>query len=103
MTRALIVDDEAPARSELRFMLEGMKGMEVVGAASHTISQGKVVYADGELDVERGAGQYIEKPPFAAKMSGKGSPLMRATWMSPVETSSVETQEGFASSSVPVL
>jgi len=42
------------------------EGMDVVGTASHTISQGKVVYADGELDVERGAGQYIEKPPFAA-------------------------------------
>ena len=40
--------------------------MEVVGIPSHTISQGNVVYADGELSVERGAGQYIEKPPFAA-------------------------------------
>jgi len=42
------------------------EGMEVTGCASHTISQGKVVYADGELDVERGAGNYIEKPPYAA-------------------------------------
>ena len=42
------------------------EGMEVVGGASHTLSQGKVVYANGELDVERGAGNYIEKPPFAA-------------------------------------
>lgn len=42
------------------------EGMEVVGIPSHTISHGKVVYANGELNVERGAGQYIEKPPFAA-------------------------------------
>ena len=40
--------------------------MEVKGCASHTLSHGKVVYADGELDVERGAGNYVEKPPFAA-------------------------------------
>ena len=32
---------------------------------SHTISQGKVVYADGELNVERGAGRYVDRPAFA--------------------------------------
>jgi dihydropyrimidinase len=32
------------------------EGMEVTGCASHTISRGKVVYANGELNVERGAG-----------------------------------------------
>ena len=42
------------------------EGMEVTGIPSHTISQGKVVYAQGELNVERGAGRYVEKPPFAA-------------------------------------
>jgi len=42
------------------------EGMEVRGCASHTLSQGKIVYANGELDVERGAGNYIEKPAFAA-------------------------------------
>ena len=41
------------------------EGMTVKGCASHTISQGKVVYADGKLDVERGAGRYVERPPFA--------------------------------------
>ena len=41
------------------------EGMEVRGCASHTISQGKVVWADGELDVERGAGRYVDRPPFA--------------------------------------
>ncbi|MEE4217784.1 MAG: dihydropyrimidinase [Xanthomonadales bacterium] len=42
------------------------EGMQVKGCASHTISQGRVVYSDGKLDVARGAGRYIEKPPFAA-------------------------------------
>jgi len=42
------------------------EGMTVEGCASHTLSQGKAVYSDGKLDVERGAGRYIEKPPFAS-------------------------------------
>ena len=41
------------------------EGMTVQGCASHTISRGKVVYADGQLDVERGAGRYVDRPPFA--------------------------------------
>ncbi len=41
------------------------EGMTVKGCASNTISQGKVVYANGELDVERGAGRYIDRPVFA--------------------------------------
>ena len=41
------------------------EGMTITGCPSHTISRGKVVYADGKLDVERGAGQYVERPPFA--------------------------------------
>ena len=40
--------------------------MTVIGCASHTISQGKVVFADGELNVERGAGRYIDRPPYAS-------------------------------------
>lgn len=42
------------------------EGMTVTGCASHTISQGKVVYANGELQVTRGAGRYINRPPFAS-------------------------------------
>jgi dihydropyrimidinase len=42
------------------------EGMTVQGCASHTLSQGKVVYADGKLDVERGAGRYVSRPPFAS-------------------------------------
>jgi len=41
------------------------EGMTVKGCASHTLSQGKVVYADGKLDVERGAGCYVNRPAFA--------------------------------------
>ena len=41
------------------------EGMEVKGGASHTISQGNVVWADGKLNVERGAGRYVDRPPFA--------------------------------------
>ena len=41
------------------------EGMDVKGCASHTISQGKVVWADGQLNVERGAGRYVDRPPFA--------------------------------------
>jgi dihydropyrimidinase len=41
------------------------EGMTVKGCASHTISAGKVVYADGDLRVERGAGHYVNRPPFA--------------------------------------
>ena len=41
------------------------EGMTVTGCASHTLSRGKIVYANGELDVERGAGRYVDRPPFA--------------------------------------
>jgi dihydropyrimidinase len=41
------------------------EGMTVKGCASHTVSRGKVVYSMGELDVERGAGRYVDRPPFA--------------------------------------
>lgn len=35
MLKALVVDDEAPARSELRFLLDDAGGIEVVGEASN--------------------------------------------------------------------
>ncbi|MBT8422570.1 MAG: dihydropyrimidinase [Gammaproteobacteria bacterium] len=41
------------------------EGMTVQGCPSPTLSAGKVVYADGELKVERGAGNYVNRPPFA--------------------------------------
>jgi dihydropyrimidinase len=41
------------------------EGMQVTGIPSHTISQGKLVYQHGKLMVQRGAGRYIKRPPFA--------------------------------------
>ncbi len=41
------------------------EGMTVKGCASHTVSNGKVVYANGELMVEKGAGNYVNRPPYA--------------------------------------
>ncbi len=41
------------------------EGMTVQGVATHTISQGNVVWADGKLDAKRGAGRYIPRPTFA--------------------------------------
>jgi dihydropyrimidinase len=42
------------------------EGMEVRGANTVTISQGKVVYKNGELRTVKGAGRYINRPPFAS-------------------------------------
>ena len=41
------------------------EGMTVTGTPSHTISQGNLVYKQGELQVECGAGRYLHRPPFA--------------------------------------
>ena len=34
------------------------------GNATHTLSQGKVVWADGDLRAVQGAGRYVKRPPF---------------------------------------
>jgi dihydropyrimidinase len=41
------------------------EGMTVKGVASTTISRGRVAWANGKLDAERGAGRYVDRPPFA--------------------------------------
>jgi dihydropyrimidinase len=57
------------------------EGMTVTGTTSHTVSQGKIVFKDGKLQVERGAGRYINRPPFApyfnaiAKMRDHSAPV----------------------------
>jgi DNA-binding LytR/AlgR family response regulator len=43
--RALIVDDEAPARSELRYMLEKMDGIDVVGESANAKEALKLIKA----------------------------------------------------------
>jgi dihydropyrimidinase len=42
------------------------EGMEVEGVTVATLSQGKLVYRDGDLRTTRGAGRYINRPPFPA-------------------------------------
>ncbi|TQV77837.1 dihydropyrimidinase [Denitrobaculum tricleocarpae] len=42
------------------------EGMTVTGANTMTMSQGKIVYQDGEVRTERGVGRYIDRPPFAS-------------------------------------
>jgi len=40
------------------------EGMEVTGVPSHTIANGKIVYAKGELRAVKGAGRYIKRPAY---------------------------------------
>ena len=40
------------------------EGMEVTGLASHTVSQGVVVYKNGDLRAVKGAGRYVKRPAF---------------------------------------
>ena len=40
------------------------EGRTVKGIASHTVSQGKLVFVNGDLRAERGAGRYIKRPAF---------------------------------------
>ncbi|MEC7241879.1 MAG: dihydropyrimidinase, partial [Myxococcota bacterium] len=42
------------------------EGMEVTGLAATTVSQGKVVWTNGELRAVEGAGRHVKRPPFAA-------------------------------------
>lgn len=41
------------------------EGMTVKGINTVTISQGKVVYQDGDVRTERGVGRYVDRPTFA--------------------------------------
>jgi dihydropyrimidinase len=40
------------------------EGRSVRGLATHTLSQGKLVWSDGDLRAVPGAGRYIKRPPF---------------------------------------
>jgi dihydropyrimidinase len=42
------------------------EGRRVRGLPSHTVSQGKLVYAQGDLRAERGVGRYIKRPAFGS-------------------------------------
>ncbi len=41
------------------------EGFAIQGAVSHTVANGRVQYAAGDLRVERGAGRYLPRPPAA--------------------------------------
>ncbi len=45
------------------------EGMEVTGLPSHTISNGKVRYKDGELMTNKGDGKYVKRPAFQPMFS----------------------------------
>ena len=40
------------------------EGRTVKGIPSHTISNGIVVWENGKLNTVKGAGRYIDRPPF---------------------------------------
>jgi dihydropyrimidinase len=40
------------------------EGMKVTGVPSHTVANGKLVYAKGEVRAVKGAGRYIKRPAF---------------------------------------
>jgi dihydropyrimidinase len=42
------------------------EGMTVQGVATHTLARGALAWANGDLRAERGAGQYLKRPPNAS-------------------------------------
>ena len=40
------------------------EGMTVKGVPSHTLSQGRICWANGKLDVVEGSGRYVDRPAF---------------------------------------
>jgi dihydropyrimidinase len=48
------------------------EGREVTGVPTHTVSQGKVVHARGDLRAERGAGRYLKRAAFAPVFAALG-------------------------------
>ncbi len=45
------------------------EGMKVKGVPSHTIANGKLVYAKGDMRAVRGAGRYIKRPAFPSSFA----------------------------------
>jgi len=48
------------------------EGRTVTGVPTHTVSQGKVVHARGDLRAERGTGRYLKRPAFAPVFAALG-------------------------------
>jgi dihydropyrimidinase len=49
-------------RSKVDFNI--FEGRQVKGLATHTLSRGALVYANGDLRATQGHGQYVKRPPF---------------------------------------
>jgi dihydropyrimidinase len=45
------------------------EGRRVQGLASHTLSQGRLVYAQGDIRAVQGAGRYVKRPAFGANFA----------------------------------
>ncbi|MFT6591880.1 MAG: dihydropyrimidinase, partial [Rhodoferax sp.] len=45
------------------------EGRTVRGIPSHTLSQGELVFVQGELRAKAGAGRYIKRPAFGANFA----------------------------------
>ena len=56
------------------------EGRKVRGIPSHTISQGRLVYANGQLMAENGKGRYIKRPAFGANFQAS---VLRAKELEP--------------------
>ena len=57
------------------------EGRTVRGVPSHTVSQGRLVFVQGDLRAERGAGRYIKRPAFGANFAAS---TLRAQALKPV-------------------
>jgi dihydropyrimidinase len=57
------------------------EGRTVTGIPSHTLSQGKLVFVQGDLRAERGAGRYLKRPAFGSNFAAN---KLRAEVLAPV-------------------
>jgi dihydropyrimidinase len=53
------------------------EGRQVQGVATHTVSQGRVVWADGDLRAVRGAGRHLKRPPFGPQFEALAKKAQR--------------------------
>ncbi|WP_374764444.1 dihydropyrimidinase [Yunchengibacter salinarum] len=60
------------------------EGMEVTGLPAHTISNGKLKYSAGVLDVEEGEGNYVKRPTFQPVFEALGK-VAAANKVAPVK------------------
>ena len=70
------------------------EGRKVRGIPTHTLSQGKLVYADGDLRAEAGAGRYIKRPPFGANFQAACAERTPRPWRRPLIARMKENRHG---------